>query len=371
MTCYYGKLGWNPTYLNSLLIAHHFPLTFAPPVVSNTSHIPRFALGSTILRTRDAFIKSDPNYCPGFVWWPPGAMLPTPHRRPQVLCANTAIGCRRPGNSACSNLFHSYTQKYGGNISHSSSSDPLSPLNYAKAYAKNITPTYAHKLQNRFFTADTLDMAQRDVYKKNRSTMITVFWWSGVPFTHHISLSFSVDLQNDEEPHEFNVPVPIFPLFHPQDDSAICAVVGRTTCANYSFYNGKKWVNTSLAQSVKANTVLCLRTLGVTRCPGGPFATDSEALETSRKRALSLTGSDTQSPTRIRLGNSSSPTASLSQTLLVHSPSPIRTRLVQFDSISLFSLSVADGAIFRSTDSEDIDHESPVKKKELLSGSVM
>ncbi|KAJ7201408.1 hypothetical protein GGX14DRAFT_400168 [Mycena pura] len=340
-TYYYGKLEWNPTYLNSLLIAHHFPLTFAPPVVSNTSHIPRFALGSTILRTRDAFIKSfqcgdnlfndsDPNYCPGFVWWPPGAMLSNPHHRPQVLCANTAIGCRWPGKSAyvtkyckqcclagsliCSTPTHKntvvtsptpVTPSSSRSLTPLSSSDLLSPLNYAKAYAKNITPTYAHKLQIN---------PSLETYTKK-------------PLNNDHGLPFSVDLQNDEEPHKFNVPVPIFPLFHPQDDSAICAVVGRTTCANYSFYNGKKMGQHQFGS------------VGVTRCPGGPFA--AKALETSCKRALSLTGSDTQSPTRIRL----------------------------FDSISLSSLFVADGAIFRST--KDIDHESPVKKKELLSGSVI
>ncbi|KAJ7273892.1 hypothetical protein C8J57DRAFT_1224801 [Mycena rebaudengoi] len=86
--------------------------------------------------------------------------------------------------------------------------------------------------------------------------------------------------------------VPHFPFFHPKDDEAICAVVGK--CTTYSWYNSKSWVTTNLPQSVKADSVLCLRALGITRCPGGPFTT-------SRKRALSPPAfDDSPSPNRIR-----------------------------------------------------------------------
>ncbi|KAJ7238236.1 hypothetical protein C8J57DRAFT_1246654 [Mycena rebaudengoi] len=86
--------------------------------------------------------------------------------------------------------------------------------------------------------------------------------------------------------------VPHFPFFRPKDDEAICAVVGK--CTTYSWYNSKSWVTTNLPQSVKADSVLCLRALGITRCPGGPFTT-------SRKRALSPPAfDDSPSPNRIR-----------------------------------------------------------------------
>ncbi|KAJ7231494.1 hypothetical protein C8J57DRAFT_1251049 [Mycena rebaudengoi] len=114
------------------------------------------------------------------------------------------------------------------------SQDPIVPINYAQAFAKNISPVYAHKLQQRTFQVDVADLTQRDVYRKKSSTVITVFWWA----------------TDSLEPHKFGVPVPLFPYFHPRDDPAIVAVVGKDQCTTYSWYDGESWVTTSLPQTV-------------------------------------------------------------------------------------------------------------------------
>lgn len=68
-------------------------------------------------------------------------------------------------------------------------------------------------------------------------------------------------------PLAFAVGVPDYPFFHPKDAFAIVSIIGLPNCTTYGIYDGNIWLITSLAQRVKANALLLLRSSHVSRCP--------------------------------------------------------------------------------------------------------
>ncbi|KAJ7075122.1 hypothetical protein B0H15DRAFT_1027253 [Mycena belliarum] len=108
--------------------------------------------------------------------------------------------------------------------------------------------------------------------------MLKVFW-------------FTMD---NTPPSTFSVPVPHFPYFHPKDDLSIRTVVGEPNCRTYAVLDlikhnqhavdaAQDWVVTSAAVKVKADTILCFRSLSVTVCTGGPL---TQYIPTINKRRL-------------------------------------------------------------------------------------
>jgi hypothetical protein len=68
-------------------------------------------------------------------------------------------------------------------------------------------------------------------------------------------------VQDDKPDLSFNVKVPNYPFFHPADSTLISEVIGASNCKPYAVFNQEEgvWTITELAQKVKPNDVLQLR----------------------------------------------------------------------------------------------------------------
>jgi hypothetical protein len=100
---------------------------------------------------------------------------------------------------------------------------------------------------------------------------------------------------------EFEVAVPEYPFFHPKDTPVLVEELGHHNCETYGVYDGEGWVITKLAQKVKANEMLRLRSRDVTECLG---ITHTATTGHSRKRQGSHTELDSESPPKSRLKSS-------------------------------------------------------------------
>ena len=83
-------------------------------------------------------------------------------------------------------------------------------------------------------------------------------------------MRLKISLQDDKPDLSFNVNVPNYPFFHPADSTLISEVIGASNCKIYAVFNQEDgvWTITELAQKVKPNDVLPLRSRDVTCCPG-------------------------------------------------------------------------------------------------------
>ncbi|KAJ7203124.1 hypothetical protein GGX14DRAFT_399085 [Mycena pura] len=108
------------------------------------------------------------------------------------------------------------------NTTVSPSSTPTTPtptsVRPARAYAKNISETYALKLQHGDFTIDVQDRAVTESYRILSASKHKAYWF----------------IADNTPPSSFEVTVPYFPFFHPKDDLAITTVIGEQHCHTYS-----------------------------------------------------------------------------------------------------------------------------------------
>ncbi|KAJ7217159.1 hypothetical protein GGX14DRAFT_390985 [Mycena pura] len=108
------------------------------------------------------------------------------------------------------------------NTAVSPSSTPTTPtpssVRPARAYAKNISETYALKLQHGDFTIDVQDRAVTESYRILAASKHKAYWF----------------IADNTPPSSFEVTVPYFPFFHPKDDLAITTVIGEQHCHTYS-----------------------------------------------------------------------------------------------------------------------------------------
>lgn len=68
------------------------------------------------------------------------------------------------------------------------------------------------------------------------------------------------------------VAAPAHPLFHPKDSGPIVRMVGLQNCTDYGYWDGNQWLLTDVAMKIKGNSMLYMRSPGVSDCPGGPKA---------------------------------------------------------------------------------------------------
>ncbi|KAJ7495886.1 hypothetical protein B0H11DRAFT_1910182 [Mycena galericulata] len=256
----------------------------------------------------------DDTSCHGFVWCSPshpgasgiddmhsspgsssGPQNPSPTRRPSAPCHQH--GCKLLGNVACVQKFcktccldssvvcpaprHNYQAPVEHQPQHVTSHSlpvPQVPLVYAKPFAKPISPIYAAKLLHGDFTVNhNQDRAQVEAYRVMAERQIKCYWFA----------------KDNTPPHAFACAIPNAPYFHPRDDVAITTVIGKDKCNPYSVLVGVDWITTAAAQRVKANDTLCFRSLDVTNCVGGPFA----SAPTPKRRLSEAT--DGHSPSKI------------------------------------------------------------------------
>lgn len=84
------------------------------------------------------------------------------------------------------------------------------------------------------------------------------------------------------------VAAPAHPLFHPKDSGPIVRMVGLQNCTDYGYWDGNQWLLTDVAMKIKGNSMLYMRSPGVSDCPGGPKAkrrlSDAEDSPTASRR---------------------------------------------------------------------------------------
>ncbi|KAJ7748463.1 hypothetical protein DFH07DRAFT_775648 [Mycena maculata] len=154
------------------------------------------------------------------------------------------------------------------------------PVTPAKAYAQPISSTYANKLIRGDFAVDPVhDRAKIEQYRLTSERQVKCYWWE----------------KDGQPPKTFMCAIPNAPYFHPKDDIAITTVIGAAQCDPYSFLYGTDWVTTSAAQRVKANDILCFRSVNVTHCIGGPFTPSL----TPKRRLSEASEKQNSSPTKI------------------------------------------------------------------------
>ncbi|KAJ7782285.1 hypothetical protein DFH07DRAFT_764453 [Mycena maculata] len=154
------------------------------------------------------------------------------------------------------------------------------PVTPAKAYAQPISSTYANKLIRGDFAIDPVhDRAKIEQYRLTSERQVKCYWWE----------------KDGQPPKTFMCAIPNAPYFHPKDDIAITTVIGAAQCDPYSFLYGTDWVTTSAAQRVKANDILCFRSVNVTHCICGPFTPSL----TPKRRLSEAIEKQNSSPTKI------------------------------------------------------------------------
>ncbi|KAJ7818135.1 hypothetical protein B0H13DRAFT_408488 [Mycena leptocephala] len=176
------------------------------------------------------------------------------------LCKN----CCRKNDVLCRAPRHNYEPPVEGYLETQGPArlgqPDIPPLVYARPYARPISDTYAAKLQNGDFTvAHGHNRAQAESYRLMADRQVKCYWFT----------------KDNEAPHVFLCPIPNPPAnyFHPKDDNAIVAILGKDMCDPYTVLIGRDWITTTAPQRVQHKDILCFRSFGVTSCVGGPFST--------------------------------------------------------------------------------------------------
>ncbi|KAF7336827.1 hypothetical protein MVEN_02118600 [Mycena venus] len=131
-------------------------------------------------------------------------------------------------------------------------------FSFERPMAKSIDPSFAQKVLNGEHDPNisVSDRFQRELYRKQNVNSVQIKWWS----------------ENGAEAQLLTVAAPAHPLFHPKDSGPIIRMVGLQNCTDYGYWDGNQWLLTDVAMKIKGNSILYMRSPGVSDCPGGPKA---------------------------------------------------------------------------------------------------
>jgi hypothetical protein len=155
-----------------------------------------------------------------------------------------------------------------------------------------IDPSYTLKLTKGDFEVDTTG----NLYKNAKARTVEVHWFFKVcAIVSFLSIFVLTVHQDGEEAELFSVVTSHFPLFHPHDSPPIIAFVGEVNTHSYVYWNRLKWMCTDAPVTVKAHTLLFLRSHNVTVCLNGPSVSPVKC-----KLSCSLETPESPSPQQIR-----------------------------------------------------------------------